>query len=574
MSDRAATEVPYEEVLSLTSALRNAVVESQESPSALALREAVLDAGRALHASVGGQRLEPLVPYAEALRRLTRLWASRGGPLDSVVGAVGLIEQALDGFAAGCSAEHMRSLYEDLRQATPPQWQVHLDSDDVTFEAQLDAALHPDAAGASAPEPESPEQAFQRELRATFIAESDEGFAVCEELLVQLEQRADDREVLDALLRKFHTLKGGASAVDLPEAAAQLHSGESLLQAARDATIVLDSVALVDFLLRLTDSIRGLIDRSCGRADTPYAVISDLPRAIAALSGPTSVAAAADSQAGIPHRPTGIPNAAPGVPTTDAHPDPVVLGSQLHALTELRERLGRGEGAGDIRLFIDALDRQARQFLDLASELKEQVNNLVVVPLEQVFRRMQRPARDAARQEGKLVTLELSGGETRVDRAIVERLHGPLLHIVRNAVSHGIESPAAREAAGKHRTGTVRVRAEPGDRNLILIVEDDGSGLDLAAIRAKAEVLGWIDPQQPPSHEALTRLILRSGFSTRDDVTDLAGRGVGMDVVAREVETLHGTIDIESHDGKGTRIRLAIPVDTPAAGSAAPRSDG
>ena len=208
--------------------------------------------------------------------------------------------------------------------------------------------------------------------------------------------------------------------------------------------------------------------------------------------------------------------------------------------------------------------------MDLATELKEQVNSLVLIPLDQVFRRLQRPARDAARQEGKLVTLELSGGDTRVDRAIVERLHPPLLHLVRNAVSHGIEPPAARELAGKHRTGIVRVRAEVCDHDLVLVIEDDGGGLDLAAIRAKAEALGLISPHQQPPRAELIRLILRPGFSTRDDVSDLAGRGVGMDVVAREVEALGGMIEIESQQGRGSRIRLSIPLGKGAA--SAPRA--
>jgi two-component system chemotaxis sensor kinase CheA len=184
-----------------------------------------------------------------------------------------------------------------------------------------------------------------------------------------------------------------------------------------------------------------------------------------------------------------------------------------------------------------------------------------MIPLDQVFRRLQRPARDGARQEGKLVTLEVSGGDVRIDRAVAERLHAPLLHLVRNAVSHGIEPPAVRQKAGKHRTGIVRVCAEQRERQLWVVVADDGGGLDLAAISAKAEARGWIRRNERPDRAELSRLILRSGFSTRDDVTDLAGRGVGMDVVAREIEALKGTIDIESDDGRGTSIRLVIPLD-------------
>ena len=541
-----------EAVLVCTSALRNALVRLRDNDADPALREAMLLASQALRSVFTEEPLEALAAYGEALHRLTRLWESHGGSLDGCGAAVGIIERSVDGLAAGVPMEHLRPLYDALRQTFPPPWQGCLETDDATFTTRLQA---PSGGTASA---ESVEQALQRELRATFVAEADEGFAVCEELLIHLEQRPDDRAVLDALFRQLHTLKGAAAAVDLPEAAAQLHSGESLLQAVRDGTAVLDGVTLVDFLLRLADSVRGLIDRGCGRDDSPYAVIGDVERDIAALIGATAPSALPEALVG---GRTGGDARLGAAPDGAPHRDPVVLGSQLHALAELRDRLGRGEGAGDIRQFIDALDQQARQFWDLASELKEQVNSLVLIPLEQLFRRLQRPARDAARKEGKLVTLELSGGTLRVDRAVAERLHAPLLHLVRNAVSHGIEVPEVRERVGKHRTGIVRVLAAEQAHELSLVVEDDGGGLDLAAIRAKAAARGWIEAHDTPTREVLARLILRSGFSTRDDVTDLAGRGVGMDVVAREVEALHGAIDIDSQDGKGTRIRLVIPIE-------------
>jgi two-component system chemotaxis sensor kinase CheA len=292
-------------------------------------------------------------------------------------------------------------------------------------------------------------------------------------------------------------------------------------------------------------------------------VIADVAQEIAALRRTGSSAAPADP-------PRRSPVGSPEVPTptrdatgADAAPaDPATSDSQLRTLTELRGQLGPGEGGGEIRQVIDALDRQARQFWDLASDLKAQVSSLASVALEGTFRRLQRPVRDAARHAGKLVTLDVSGGEIRVDHAITERLYAPLLHLVRNAVSHGIETPGVRERHGKSRTGSVRVRAALREGDLVLVVEDDGAGLDIAAIRAKATSLGWVDPQHVPTRAELIPLIFRAGFSTQADVTELAGRGVGMDVVAREIEALDGVIDVESRDGSGTRIRLSIPLNT------------
>jgi len=533
MIDNSAAADRCETVLVYTSELRNTVTRLRQADAEAPHRRAVVLASRALEAVLLEPGLEPLRRCGTVLQRLSRLWETRGGPTDSFTVAAGVIERSVDGLAYDLPAAKLDALYDALRSAVPVAWQKALDLDDTTFAAQVESGGAPRASAGGSEAMLSPEQALQRELRATFVAEADEAFALCEGLLVQLEQRPDDREILDALFRQLHTLKGSAAAVDLPEAAAQLHSGESLLQATRDGTTMVDGVALVDFLLRLADSVRGLIDRHCGHADSPYAVIEDVEHDIAALSA----APAAQTPA------SGI-----GQTATDSkpRPDPIILGSQLHALAELRDGLGRGEGAGDIRKFIDALDQQARQFWDLASELKEQVDSLILVPLEQLYRRLQRPARDAARQEGKLVTLELSGGATRVDRSIAERLHAPLLHLVRNAVTHGIELPETRERRGKHRTGTVGVHAEARARDLVLVVEDDGNGLDLAAIRAAAAARGWLDAHEAADRQALLRMILRSGFSTRRDVSELAGRGVGMDVVAREVEALHGTITIES----------------------------
>ncbi len=564
MSDGVAAETLRDEALVRTSAFRTALIPLEKSEADTALRGPLLEASRSLHGCFAEHRVEALTPYSEALARMTRLWEAQGGPVDSLAAAVGIIEQALDGFLEPVSAERMSPLYDALRRACPSPWQAHLDSDSATFEARLRAA--PEAApstDAEAAAPERPEQAFQRELRAAFTAEADEGFAVCEELLVQLEHRPDDRDVLDALFRKFHTLKGAAAAVDLPEAAAQLHGGESLLQTVREATAVVDGVALVDFLLRLTDSVRGVIDRGCGRTESPYPVIADVGPEIAALIRTGASAAPAATPGGGPVGSRDAPMLASDATAADAtSPDAAAIDTQLRTLTELRARLERGEGGGEIREVIDALDRQARQFRDLATDLKAQVSNLAAVALEGIFRRLQRPVRDAARREGKLVTMEVTGGEIRVDHAITERVYAPLLHLVRNAVSHGIETPDVRERRGKSRTGALRVRAELREGDLVLMVEDDGAGLDIAAIRAKAVSLGLIDPQHVPTRAELIPLIFQAGFSTHADVTELAGRGVGMDVVAREIEALDGVIDVESRDGSGTRIRLSIPLNT------------
>lgn len=221
-----------------------------------------------------------------------------------------------------------------------------------------------------------------------------------------------------------------------------------------------------------------------------------------------------------------------------------------------------GEVADQLDDFMEALGEEVRQFSKITSGLQRQITNLRLVPIDVVFRRLLRPVRDAARQEGKLVKLDVQGGEVQLDRSVIDALYPPLLHIVRNAVSHGVESPGVREVRGKPHTGTIRITAVARHNSVTLAVGDDGAGIDYQRILQKAVALNLVDPANPPGREQLLSFIFRSGFSTQEEVTDLAGRGVGMDVVARQVAALNGSVLIDSREGQGTTVRLALPITT------------
>jgi chemosensory pili system protein ChpA (sensor histidine kinase/response regulator) len=211
---------------------------------------------------------------------------------------------------------------------------------------------------------------------------------------------------------------------------------------------------------------------------------------------------------------------------------------------------------------IDTLADETRQVSKVTSSLQRTVTGMRLLSLDTLFRRLQRPIRDAARGVGKQVDLECSGGEVQVDRALLESLYGPLLHLVRNSVSHGIESMVERRAAGKSDVGKIEVRAVQQHGSVEVTVRDDGRGLDFDAIRAKAENLGLIPPGVALARDQLAALIFRPGFTTQGQVTDLAGRGIGMDVVVSEVEHLRGTVSVESSDGKGALFRISLPLKT------------
>jgi CheY-like chemotaxis protein len=191
--------------------------------------------------------------------------------------------------------------------------------------------------------------------------------------------------------------------------------------------------------------------------------------------------------------------------------------------------------------------------------LWDSFQSLHIVPILGLFQRLMRVIHEAARVEARQVSVVMLGEETGVDRAILDKAFEPLLHVVRNAVGHGIEPPADRARFGKPATGIVTLEARREGNTLVIVVADDGKGLDSAAVADKARLLGWLAPDATPSPQQLNSFIFQPGFSTRSQVNEISGRGVGMDVVAREVGKLRGTIDLSSRPGRGCRVTLRLP---------------
>lgn len=219
-----------------------------------------------------------------------------------------------------------------------------------------------------------------------------------------------------------------------------------------------------------------------------------------------------------------------------------------------------GEIVEQLGGMIDAIAEESRQVSKVTSSLQRTITGMRLLSIDTLLRRLQRPIRDAARQTGKQIELKCVGGEVQVDRAVIEALYGPLLHLVRNSVSHGIEPADERRARGKSEAGTIELRTVQRHGSVEVTVRDDGRGLDFTAIRKKAERQGLISPSETVSREELAKLIFRPGFSTQSRVTDLAGRGIGMDVVMGEVEQLRGTVSVDSQDGRGAAFTIRLPL--------------
>jgi len=196
----------------------------------------------------------------------------------------------------------------------------------------------------------------------------------------------------------------------------------------------------------------------------------------------------------------------------------------------------------------------------LATALRDRSLSARMVPIGSTFGRFRRLARDLSGELGKQIDLVTEGAETELDKTVIERLADPLMHLLRNACDHGIESPEARHRTGKPSQGTVQLSARHAGASVIIEVRDDGAGIDAAAVRAKAVQRGLIDAHASLSEKELFNLIFMPGFSTATQVSNVSGRGVGMDVVKRSVDTLRGTVELDSVSGRGTTVRLRLPL--------------
>ncbi|HXI20825.1 MAG TPA: chemotaxis protein CheA, partial [Gemmatimonadales bacterium] len=239
--------------------------------------------------------------------------------------------------------------------------------------------------------------------------------------------------------------------------------------------------------------------------------------------------------------------------------------TRLDKLLNLAGEVYIGQGRLN-RLLEDAAARDATlagaiwQLDQLHTEIQDEVMRLRMIPLGPTFRQYRRTLRDLAREAGKQAVLVTEGDEVEVDTAIVDRIRDPITHMLRNAIDHGLETPEERALAGKNPTGRISLRARHSSGGVIIEVSDDGRGLDRDRIRARAVALGVIADGTELTDAEMLHLIFTPGFSTATAVTELSGRGVGMDVVRRDIEALRGTVKVDSTPGGGTTIVLRLPL--------------
>ncbi len=220
---------------------------------------------------------------------------------------------------------------------------------------------------------------------------------------------------------------------------------------------------------------------------------------------------------------------------------------------ELSDREGSAGLAGELLKAVQTMEHRL-------GELQEGLVEARMVPLGQLYDRLARAAKKLSRELGKTVDLRMSGDETRLDKTMVEAIADPLLHLIRNSMDHGIEPEAARQAAGKSASGQITLRAKPQGTSVIIEVEDDGRGIDLARVREIAIQRGLADPDKQYDEAALINFLFQPGFSTSDKVSEVSGRGVGLDVVAKNIATFNGMVDVKTVPGAGTTFSITLPI--------------
>jgi two-component system chemotaxis sensor kinase CheA len=392
----------------------------------------------------------------------------------------------------------------------------------------------------------------------TFLSESEEGLAMMEEALVALESRPDDGELLAAVFRVAHTLKGNASSLGFAGLVRFSHTLEDLLDRLRGRVIPV-TADLVTLLLQAVDVLRDLVPAAVNGIEALSGAQEQLLQQLSRRAG------GSDGRS-----PSGEPR---GVPVGEGHVSPDPAGPAEHrSLRVDTDRLDRmldltGEIAiarGRLRRMLEQLGApaevlEAQGEVDrLSLDLQELVMKIRLVPLRGTFRRYVRTVRDLAVRQGKQARLTLEGEDVEVDTSVIEHARDPLTHMIRNALDHGIEPPEVRRTAGKDPCGTLALRARHEGATIVIEIADDGAGLNRERILERARQRGMDAGQQ--GEEEVNRLVFEPGFSTAETVTELSGRGIGLDVVRRNVTALRGKVGIWSRENVGTTITLRLPL--------------
>ena len=439
------------------------------------------------------------------------------------------------------------------------------------------------------------------DLTREFLIESQEGLDRMERCLTDLEERPRNTDLLAEIFRSVHTIKGTTGFLGFKRLERLAHAGENLLGLLRDEKLLADA-AVITALLQLLDGLRAIlkiIETESGEGvGDDAALIARLEE----LQAPARSRKPVYAKAGAP--PNGFPGSEPAAlePLAAAVPSlstPVSAPAEATPAAAISAPVadtgkGRTQAAGTtaestLRVDVALLNRMmnlvgelvltrnqvlqataadpnmtvlSRRLDMVTADLRESVMKARMQPVSNVFSKIPRMVRDLSQSLDRRVCLQMEGQETELDKSLLEAIKDPLTHAVRNALDHGIEPPAVRQAAGKDPEGMLRLRASHEGSHVIIEVSDDGAGIAVEKVRQKAIERGIITSERAAllGERELLQLVFLPGFSTAATVTNVSGRGVGMDVVRTNVEKIGGKVEIDSRSGHGTTLRMRIPL--------------
>ena len=436
------------------------------------------------------------------------------------------------------------------------------------------------------------------ELTREFLIESQEGLDRMERCLTDLEERPQDAGLIGEIFRSVHTIKGTTGFLGFKRLETLAHAGENLLGQLREGKLTANR-PIITGLLHLLDGLRSILktieaDSNEGEGEDTGLIgrLEELQvPAQARAKHPAHARAGATSALVLPAEPEraqpAVLESVPEEPAQAATPAPM---APVEAEGDQVRPRARGTAAeSTLRVDVTLLNRMmnlvgelvltrnqvlqatsadprmtllSRRLDMVTADLRESVMKARMQPVSNIFSKMPRIVRDLSQSLGRRVRLQVEGQDTELDKSLLEAIKDPLTHAVRNSLDHGIEPPDVRQAAGKNPEGTLKLRAAQEGSHVIIEVYDDGAGISVEKIRKKAVERGLITAQRAArqSERELLQLIFVPGFSTAAAVTNVSGRGVGMDVVRTNVEKIGGKVEIDSRAGKGTTLRMRIPL--------------
>ncbi len=403
------------------------------------------------------------------------------------------------------------------------------------------------------------------ELARTFFSETFDHLSSIEASILALELRPDDPKALNEVFRPFHSLKANAGALGIESVEELSHRVENLLDRARSGEHVVGE-AEVEIILAAVDLLMSMIrDVEVRLAGGKGADFLDRRAALIATidhvadqtqrTRPSETRSDDDEQQRTAGSSDAVAITASVKVDTRKLDSLVDLVGELAIVQSMIQQDPQLAGRSNERLH-----RNLAQLHRITGELQRGSIAMRLVPIRHTFQRMSRLVRDVSRKSGKALELVVSGEDTELDRNVVDEIGDPLMHMLRNSVDHGIEDPETRQRNGKPAQGRLSISAYHEGGNVVIAVADDGCGLDTEKLHHRAVAQKLFEPAATPSEADIHALIFRPGFSTASHVTEMSGRGIGMDVVRRNVETLRGRIEIQSRPGQGTTFLIKLPL--------------